>query len=41
MELMNALHGFEQEALRVQLLSLGKEYPCSLYPKLLIGWDWA
>lgn len=32
---------FEREALRVWLLSSGEEYPCSSYPKLLIGWDWA
>ena len=41
MESMNALPGFEREALRVWLLSSGEEYPCSSYPKLLIGWDWA
>ena len=41
MESMNAPPGFEREALRVWLLSSGEEYPCSSYPKLLIGWDWA
>ena len=41
MESMNAPPKFEREALRVWLLSSGEEYPCSSYPKLLIGWDWA
>ena len=41
MESMNALLGLEWEALRVWLWLSGKEYLCSLYPKLLIGWEWA